>query len=470
MTRIAIIGGGISGLMCAYTLQQASNALVLKDPLELTLFEAGTTLGGHANTVELTVDDQSFPVDTGFLVFNRQTYPEMTRLLEQLQVPLAPSEMSFSVRIEQPQLEWSGTNLGGVFAQRRNLLRPAFVKMLLDIRRFNHKARALLKSKDTAWQATSLSAFIEAEHYSEAFWQWYFLPMVSAIWSCPIAVTRRFQMGPLLKFCQQHGLLQFKDRPQWLTVVGGSRVYINLMAATLPRILKDEAVRSVRRTPDGIMLTTSRRLERFDHVVFANHTDQILDILEDPLDAELEVLQAIPYRNNEVVLHTDSSVLPRSPKAWAAWNYHRDTTGGEGRSAVHYLINKLQPLPVQRPVIVSLNPIQPIPEDHIAAIFQYSHPVFDRDSQIAQRKLVDLQGRNKTWFCGAWTGNGFHEDGLVSGANIGRQMLAQTLGHVLSHASYKQDQKPLIDTRDSNDDSNDSDKSDPDTIPQSQDA
>lgn len=444
MTRIAIVGGGIAGLGCAYTLEQAQQALSQQERLEITLFEAAPVLGGHANTVELSVDDQSFPVDTGFLVFNRSTYPELTRLFATLEVPLAPSEMSFSVRIDRPQIEWCGNDLRSVFAQRRNALRPAFVKMLFDIRRFNAHAQKLLKSADKAWQDESLGTHMETHRYGEAFWQWYFLPMISAIWSCPIAVTRRFRMGPLLKFCQQHGLLQQNDRPQWLTVAGGSRIYVDRIAARLTsakqRVLTNEAVRGVRRTPDGIMVTTAKRLERFDHVVFASHTDQTLAMLEDPLNNELQVLQNIQYRNNTVVLHTDASVLPRSPVAWAAWNYQRATTNAEaGSGAVHYLINKLQPLPVQRPIIVSLNPLAPPASDHTAAVFEYSHPVFDRDAITAQGQLPALQGRNNTWFCGAWTGNGFHEDGLTSGIRVARQMFAQILHLLHPNISYKVD-------------------------------
>lgn len=406
--KIAIIGSGIAGLAAAHALREAAH---------VTLFEAGGHFGGHANTVDLTLDGVTHGVDTGFLVFNERTYPGLVRLFAELRVPTAPSDMSFSVQVPQAfgrhPLEWSGSNLDAVFCQRMNLMRPRFWRMLRELLRFNALATGLAKSD---WMASQpLGAFLKEHGFSREFRDWYLLPMVSCIWSSPAAEILRYPVGALVRFCHNHGLLQIADRPQWYTVAGGSRGYVRKIVAGLPDARLNTPVRHVLREDDGVLVATDEGTQRFDQVIMATHPGQALDILPDATPQEDAVLRAIRYQPNRAVLHTDASVLPRNPRAWAAWNYESGPPGKGGKVCLHYLINRLQPLPWKQAVIVSLNPLREIDPRHVRAQFEYEHPVFDGPALLAQAELPALQGRNRTWFCGAWTGNGFHEDGLVSG-------------------------------------------------------
>ena len=429
MHRIAVIGSGISGLAAARRLAGAPGQH------GVTLLEAGSHFGGHANTVDMTLGGVSQGVDTGFLVFNHRTYPLLTRLFEELQVPIAAAEMSFSVQVPnangQAGLEWSGSSLGGVFAQRGNLLRPRFLKMLAEILRFNRLATRIAKEGDETQLRSSIEVFLDEHHFGAAFRQDYLLPMMGCIWSCPTDQMLRFPVATLIRFCHNHGLIQVTDRPQWHTVRGGSRQYVQRMVAALQQDGRHDArlntpVLGLRRLAHGVLLQMAHGTEQFDAVVLACHSDQALRLLgSDATPQERSVLGAIRYQPNQAVLHTDASVLPRREVAWAAWNYERAADSGREQAGVclHYLLNRLQPLPWTKPVMVSLNPVRPIDDSQVHARMEYSHPVFDLAAIEAQSQVGALQGQRRTWFCGAWCGYGFHEDGLRSGLEVADKLL-----------------------------------------------
>jgi uncharacterized protein len=419
--RVAVIGAGISGLACAWRLAQGGAAI------DATLFEANAYFGGHANTVDITLDGMTHAVDTGFLVFNHRTYPQLVALFEQLGVPTTETDMSFSVSLADHALEWAGTSLNTVFAQRRNLLRPTFLRMLADILRFNRAATAMaLAHCDSTLPSEPVGRFLERERFSAAFRDGYLLPMIGAIWSCPVAQMLGFPIGTLARFCHNHGLLQIAGRPRWRTVTGGAREYVARMLGGIPDARAGDAVHSVRRaTRHGepcVQVQSARGTEMFDHVVLACHSDEALALLADASPAERATLGAIRYLPNRAVLHTDAGLLPMQ-RAWSAWNYESRNTQGDTQVCVHYLINRLQPLPFHTPVIVSLNPVREPRADRVIREFAYSHPLFDQAAIHAQRALPSLQGERNTWFAGAWTGYGFHEDGLKSGLSAATRLI-----------------------------------------------
>jgi predicted NAD/FAD-binding protein len=414
--RVAVVGSGISGLSVAWS---------LADEADVTLYEAGTHFGGHSHTVDLTLEGVTHGVDTGFLVFNHRTYPVLRRLFEELGVPTAASDMSFSVQHRASGLEWSGSDLNTVFAQRRNLLRPAFIGMLRDILRFNRLATQLALQGADAALHEPIGDFLARHGFGQPFRDWYFLPMIGCIWSCPTDQMLRFPVGTMVRFCHNHGLVQVQDRPQWHTVRGGSREYVRRMLARMADARLATPVRAVRRVPPasataGVWVATDHGEERFDDVVLATHTDQSLALLADAPADERRWLASLRYQRNRTVLHTDASVMPRRRLAWAAWNYERAPSVGQEQAAVclHYWINRLQPLPWKTPVLVSLNPTHPIDPAHVVAEFDVDHPVFDLAATAAQAELPRFQGRSHVWFCGAWTRYGFHEDGLMSGLAV----------------------------------------------------
>ncbi|MFM7658587.1 MAG: NAD(P)/FAD-dependent oxidoreductase [Burkholderiaceae bacterium] len=422
--KIAVVGSGISGLSAAWQLS--------RDGHEVALYEAGDYFGGHTHTVDVDIDGQRFGVDTGFLVFNHRTYPNLVRLFEQLDVHTSASDMSFAVKMPMSSdvgsrtLEWAGSNLDTVFAQRRNLLSPRFWRMLRDIVRFNRQTTELALTEG-AMDEIPLGDFLNENRYSTEFRDWYLLPMAGCIWSCPTEQMLAFPLATFVRFCHNHGLIQVNNRPQWHTVTGGARHYVEKMLAIIAHPYLSTAVTSVRRVPLGssyqVRIESARGMQLYDHVVLAAHSDQSLKLLHDVSDAERAVLAAVGYQPNLAVLHTDASCLPQSRKAWSAWNY--ESAGpGEPNVCVHYLLNKLQPLPVKTPVIVSLNPIHAPDPGKVLASFDYAHPVFDGPAVDAQRKLRALQGQRNTWFAGAWTGYGFHEDGLKSGLSVAAAIAA----------------------------------------------
>lgn len=414
MQRVAVVGSGISGLSVAYTL--AGHAAV-------TLFEAGRHFGGHTNTVDVTLDGVTHGVDTGFLVYNERTYPNLIRLFAELGVPVAKSDMSFSV--QAGGLEWSGSDLNTVFAQRRNLLRPRFWAMLADLLRFNRLTTRLAEQGSDASLAQPIGEFLDAHRFGREFREWYFLPMIGCIWSCPTAQMLQFPIGTMIRFCHNHGLIQVRDRPQWYTVAGGARQYVQRMLQRVPDARLGVAVRRIRRVPPGsaeagVWIDTDGGSERFDEVVLACHSDQALALIAEPTADERAVLGAIRYHPNRALLHTDASMLPARRLAWASWNYERAPNASREHGAVclHYLLGRLQPLPWKRPVIVSLNPVRAPRDEDVIAEIRYEHPVFDLAAVAAQQRVPSLQGRARLWFCGAWTRYGFHEDGLTSGLAV----------------------------------------------------
>lgn len=404
--RIAVVGAGIAGLSAAWLLSRAH---------DVTLFEANNYLGGHSHTVDVTLEGVTAPVDTGFLVFNDRTYPNLIALFDHLDIASCASDMSFSVRIAAENIEWAGSNLGAVFAQRRNLLRPRFWGMLSDILRFNKQATAIAQGKSSF--AATLGEFLAAGSYGRAFRDWYLLPMAGAIWSCPAAAMLDYPARTFFAFCANHGLLQVSDRPQWRTVIGGARTYVDRLSAEIGDVRVNTPVAGVLRRPEGVTLGLANGdTQRFDAVVLACHSDQALRLLGDADESERSVLGAINYQDNTVVLHTDERFLPRSRAAWSAWNYHAPDSAGQAQPVgVSYLINQLQPLPFRQPVIVTLNPGDEPRSSMVIDRYSYAHPVFDQAGISAQARLPQLQGRRNTWFCGAWAGYGFHEDGLKAG-------------------------------------------------------
>lgn len=404
--RIAVVGSGIAGLGAGLLLGRQGHAV--------SVFEAAPRAGGHSHTVDVTLDGLTFPVDTGFLVFNDRTYPRLLRLFDELGVDSVASTMSFSVRNDRAGIEWAGTNAATLFAQPRNALRPAYWRMLADILRFNRTTTAL--EREARVGSVSLGEYLEAERYSDAFRDWYLVPMAAAIWSSPARDILDFPLPSFVHFCHNHGLLAVAGRPQWRTVRGGSRSYVRKIAAQLKDLRLATPVARVKRLRGGVEIdSASRRAERFDAVVLACHADQALALLADPSPAEARLLARVRYQPNRVVLHTDPALLPRSRRAWSSWNYlAADDPSGERPVAVSYLVNKLQPLPVERPVIVTLNPpFEPDPRLVIDE-FDYAHPLLDAQAIDAQRGLALMQGQRHTWYAGAWTGFGFHEDGLAS--------------------------------------------------------
>lgn len=424
MHRVAVVGSGVGGLAAAWQLRA-------QPQVQVTLFEAGEHFGGHANTVDLTLEGITHGVDTGFLVFNHRTYPLLTRLFAEIGVETAPADMSFSVQVPSGRgpgnaLEWSGTSLDTVFAQRRNLLRPTFWRMLADIVRFNRLCTGIAERQAEGALRQSIGDFLDAHRFSQAFRRDYLLPMLGCIWSCPTEQMLRFPVATMIRFCHNHGLIQVTDRPQWHTVRGGSRHYVQRLLRDIADHRLRSPVLSLQRMAHGVVLQTPDMTATFDAVVLACHSDQALALLgAGASPQEREVLGAIRYQTNTAVLHTDASVLPQRRAAWAAWNYERaDDDQEQARVCLHYLLNVLQPLPWQQPVIVSLNPNRPIDERQVHQRIDYAHPVFDMAAIDAQRRVPELQGRQRTWFCGAWCGHGFHEDGWRSGLAAAEGLLA----------------------------------------------
>ncbi|MFT3859174.1 MAG: NAD(P)-binding protein [Aquabacterium sp.] len=444
MKRIAVIGAGIAGMGAAHRLATA------QPRCHVTLYEAGAYFGGHANTVDVTLRDAggqsvTHGVDTGFLVFNERTYPHLIALFGALGVATAPSDMSFSVQVPgdavgmaglRAGLEWCGADLNTVFAQRGNLVSPRFWRMLADVLRFNRVSTALAVSGDEARLTQPIGAFLAEHRFSDAFREGYLLPMVACIWSCPVQQMMQFPIATLIRFCHNHGLLQVSRRPQWYTVAGGSREYVRRLIAQVPDARLNTPVRAVVPGPSagrpGVTVHTDHGSEHFDEVVLATHSDQALALLgQHATRGEAAVLGAIGYHRNRAVLHTDVGLLPKRPRAWAAWNYERAAHPDQEDRAVclHYLINRLQPLPWQQPVVVSLNPIRAPRPETVLAEFDYAHPVFDRAAIAAQALLPAIQGERHLWFAGAWAGYGFHEDGLKSGLAAAQGILASQGTH-----------------------------------------
>jgi predicted NAD/FAD-binding protein len=423
--RIAIVGSGISGLSAAHHLQGHAH---------ITLFEAGDYFGGHTHTVDVTLPTatgmQTHGVDTGFLVYNERTYPGLIALFEELQVATVKSDMSFSVQVPgdkgRRKLEWNGANLNTVFAQRSNLFRPSFLFMLRDVIRFNTLASELAERNQDHELAQPLRDFLQTHGFGDGFRDWYLLPMLGCIWSCPTDQMLEFPVATMIRFCYNHGLIQVNNRPQWYTVAGGARHYVEKILAGIPNKRLNTPVQRIERDADGVSVFTSAGADRFDQVIVATHADQSLAMLAQPTPQEQATLGAIRYHPNRAVLHTDTSVMPQKKLAWAAWNYERaahDNTEST-RVCLHYWLNLLQPLPFTQDVIVSLNPVHEIDPTQVIGTYDYAHPVFDLAAIHAQTLMPQLQGQQRTWFAGAWMGYGFHEDGFKAGRAAAQSLLA----------------------------------------------
>ena len=406
--KIAIIGSGIAGRTCAHLLHRRH---------DVTVFEAGDWVGGHTHTVQVSVEGRQYAVDTGFIVFNDWTYPNFIRLLGQLGVSFKPTEMSFSVNDPDSGLEYNGNNLNSLFAQRRNLLSPGFWGMLRDILRFNKEAQRDLNELRIDADMT-LDDYLKAGGYGERFILHYIVPMGAAIWSMPMAEMLNFPLQFFVRFFKNHGLLSVSDRPQWQVIEGGSSAYIApLTAAFKDRIRLNCPVKRVDRDEHGVVIHSPAGIEHFDKVVFACHSDQALQILASPSEAERAILGALPYADNEVVLHTDTQLLPTRKLAWASWNY-RLSGAGHTHAAVTYDMNILQGIESDTTFCVSLNQSAGINPNKVLARFTYAHPQFSLAAVAAQNRWAELDGVQHTHYCGAYWANGFHEDGVVSALRV----------------------------------------------------
>jgi predicted NAD/FAD-binding protein len=413
--RIAIIGSGISGLVAAH---------LLNDEHEITLYEADPRPGGHTNTVRVDLSDATVHVDTGFLVYNELTYPNFVRLLTRLGIPTKPSDMSFSMSDAAAGIEWRGTSIATVFAQPRNALRPAFLRMLADVGRFNRKAVRLLD--EPPGPDVSLLDFLDEGSWSTGFFEWYLQPIGSAIWSVPPSEFLRMPAARFARFFARHGLLTPSHQPRWRTVDGGADGYVEAIVAPLRaagRLRLATPVQKLRRSSEGVEIWNPQSgPETYDHVVLATHSDQAMRLLSDPSRGELEVLRAVRYQPNQATLHTDDSLMPTRRRAWASWNYHRlpDHAGSEhpARSAtLTYHLNSLQGLSCREQLFVTLNREADIDPSKVIASFDYAHPVLDAPAATAQGRIDELAG-GRLSFCGAWLGDGFHEDGVNSALEV----------------------------------------------------
>ena len=411
--KVAVVGTGISGLSAAWLLSPRH---------DVTVYERAERIGGHSNTVVASVGGRNIPVDTGFIVFNRRAYPNLTALFERLAVPTQTSDMSLAVSLGDGDLEYSGTGLSGLFAQPRNMFRPRFLSMLRDLVRFYRQASRdadLLRD-----ETVSLGDYLSDGGYGAAFRDDHLLPMASAIWSAPPSEILSFPVATFIRFHRNHGLLQLTQRPAWETVTGGSTVYVQKMIQSFAdRIRLDTAVVAVRRSADGVVVTDSRGgSNHYDDVVMATHADQALAVIADPTAEQTALLGAFRYSRNLAVLHSDPSFMPKRRAAWSSWNYMGTREAAADRVGVTYWMNRLQGIPDSSPLFLTLNPPRAPRAGTLHHSEVYDHPVFDAAAISAQRRLWSLQGKGNMWFCGAHFGAGFHEDGLQAGLAVAEQL------------------------------------------------
>ncbi|GAA6146059.1 NAD(P)/FAD-dependent oxidoreductase [Thalassolituus maritimus] len=408
--RIAVVGSGIAGLTCAW---------LLRDKYDITLYEENDYLGGHTQTTDVELLGKSWPVNTGFIVYNDWTYPNFIRLMELLGVESEESDMSFSVKCEESGLEYNGHTLNSLFAQRRNFLKPSFYGMIRDILRFNKETRAEL-ANDSVDRTETLGSYLTRKGYGEAFRTKYIIPMGAAVWSASEDMMMAFPVYFFLRFFNNHGMLSVDDRPQWRVISNGSRSYVTRILKDLPQdqVFLNTPVDGVSRSEDGVVISSKRGHDLYDEVIFACHSDQALAMLKDATADEQAILGAIPYKMNDVVLHTDETILPKRKLAWAAWNYHIGEDAQDS-VAVTYYMNRLQNFddaPVE--FCVTLNKTEAINPQKIIRKFRYAHPVFTLEGMAAQQRHSEISGVNNTHFCGAYWFNGFHEDGVRSALRV----------------------------------------------------
>ncbi len=414
--KVAVIGSGISGLSAAWLLSQK---------YETHLFEKNEKLGGHTNTVfvdkktEKPIDQSAdaVPVDTGFLVHNDRTYPEIIKLFRYLDLGSSDSEMSLAVKVKDINLEWAGNNLRTLFSQKKNLFSVGFWKMILGIVRFNSKKSHYLKELKNSSQ--NLGDFLKAQKFSKEFVEWYLLPMAGSIWSCPTDQMMAFPAVTFLNFCENHGLLQISDRPQWKTLTGGNYRYIEKMKTKISHIHSGERIESVTRNQSSIQVISNKQTYNFDIVVFACHPPDTMKLLKDVTEQEISILKSFKYQRNKTYLHNDTGVMPAKKLNWSSWNFEAESSQlSKNNVSVSYWINNLQPLSTDKQMIVTLNP-KNIPRDVIQEL-EYEHPIFNSAAVSAQDNLNSIQGYKNAYHCGAWTRFGFHEDGLVSGIHVAK--------------------------------------------------
>ena len=402
--KIAIVGSGISGNSLAYSLSKEHN---------ITLFEKNNRIGGHSHTHEIIIQNKKFSVDTGFIVFNKKTYPLFTKLLDELNVHYEKSDMSFSVFSKDRNFEYNGTTLNTLFSQRKNIFNYKFIKMIYEIIKFNKVALTLLSAKTEI----SLETFLRQNNFSDYFCKNYILPMGSAIWSSNINSMLKFPAVFFVKFFNNHGMLNINDRPQWLTVTNGSKEYVEKLTASIKKNIRLNCpVKAVKRNKDSVEVKSSDGTEIFDYIFFACHSDEALKLIIDPSAKEKEVLSSIPYSKNEVTLHTDESIMPNNKLTWAAWNYNIDSTN-DMPIALTYNMNILQNLKTQQTILVTLNDNGNINPEKVLKKINYDHPLFSLKSVEAQKNYGIISGVNRTGYAGAYWGNGFHEDGISSAYN-----------------------------------------------------
>ncbi|MBM3488140.1 MAG: FAD-dependent oxidoreductase [Alphaproteobacteria bacterium] len=409
-SEIAVIGTGIAGMAAAWLLARSHR---------VTVYEKARRIGGHSNTVDVPGPDGPVSVDTGFIVYNEPNYPNLVALFDHLGVATRPSDMSFAVSLDDGRLEYSGTGLGGLFAQRRNLVRPRFWRMIRGITRFYREGPALLARPDA--EALTLGAYLHQADFGQPFVEDHLLPMAAAVWSTPVADMRRYPAASFVRFNLNHGLMRIGGRPEWRTVAGGSRAYVERLTAPYrDRIRLGARIRAIAPAADGLaVIERDGRTQRYDHVVIATHADEALALLDRPTPAEQRILGAFSYARNEAVLHTDPDLMPRRRRVWASWNYLR-ARGAEGAAAVAvtYWMNRLQGLDPRRDMFVTLNPPRDPAPEKIVARFTYDHPVFDQAAIAAQGALGAIQGPRGLWFCGSYCGHGFHEDAFQAGLAV----------------------------------------------------
>lgn len=414
MMKIAIIGTGISGLTCGYHLHQSH---------DITLFEANDYIGGHTATVDVDVDGETLAVDTGFIVFNDRTYPNFIKMMDEIGVARTATQMSFSVKNKASGLEYNGHTIATLFAQKSNWLSPQFYRFVFEILRFNKLAKEFADQDHLS--ETTLGAFLTQHEFSDYFCTNYILPMGAAIWSSTLADMRAFPLGFFLRFFLNHGLLDVVNRPQWHVIDGGSRAYIEpLTRGFADRIQLKAKVTAVKRYDQAVEIIVNGESTWFDQVIFACHSDQALAMIDAPSDTEQAILGDMKYQSNEVVLHTDTRLLPNERKAWASWNYALNEDNESGLPTLTYNMNILQHLQSSSTVCVSLNSSHLVDSDKILRTFHYTHPMFTSQSIEAQKRREELFGANETWFCGAYWYNGFHEDGVRSALDVVRGIQA----------------------------------------------
>ncbi len=415
MKKVAVIGSGISGTSAAYFLNKLG--------YDVYLFESGSHFGGHTHTIDLEFEGQRMPVDTGFLVHNDRTYPNLIDFFGELKIETHLSEMSFSVVRRSDDITWAGTNIFTVFAQPGNLFSMRFFRFLKEVLRFNKESKKYLLEYEGKPELT-LDEMLIKKGYTEDFKNWYLLPMGGCIWSSPTNEMLNFPAYTFLIFCLNHGLLQIFKRPQWKTVLNGCRTYIEKALSQIDNKFLNEPVLEVVSEENKLKLITEKRIEYIDYCLICSHPPQTLEIFKNADFLTKNLLSKFKYQKNIAVLHFDESVLPREKIAWAAWNYlSTELTSGNDKVSVSYLINKLQPLPVEKAVIVTLNPASKIEKNKVVKEINYQHPLFSIDAIMAQREMVNIQGRQGVYFSGAWLRYGFHEDGILSSKSVINKLL-----------------------------------------------